>query len=736
MADARQQAHDPSIQAILFQSRALRDRLASFCESEYPPEALRIRDLFAVLTDQIEARLRAIHERRIHDSGAQGGRPLGEADTQHVLQLGTMLQELHARLRFLESSKPPTTPPEIQTAITALVRLYVAPALNCDAGKVLVLVRPQWTYNLKYVPLLEELAQFIEPAVLDPNGDISTEGFRPYLAALWQKHRGDAAPLPDHIAIVSFAGLDSYDALLYPLLAHEIGHLIDYGYPDTIHNHPDLRPQEYVITTTDAQEAFDRHYPPDPPSIALDPYRSDEVSRLRNERTHHIHVCLREITTDLLAVRMLGFAYFMAMAEYLKARFPWPEDPVNDDTGYPGMAYRLRIVFDELTAVEAEINALGHLQQLLETAPEGPARAAFQHALDYLGEWRRRFESYTPQPVSALTPRMDLTRLVQRRVEAILPDLRRLIRRVIPRERVPAITPRLGDLVLLLAERAPPAQPLLRPEDLIVGLPDSSFSDVLMAGWLYELTLGEDREDQTQSTAKAHEEYQKTCRLLFKAIELHGAREAIRELEEQGGQRTEPPQRSRPEPTGQPGAVSGPLLVEVLSRPDLQRRLFLTPYYGLAPVNTATLDIRLGNWFRFARRTRTTYIDPTDPADQERMRREGQHEVYVPFGQFFTLHPEDFVLAVSLEYLALPPDLVAFVEGKSGLGRAGLIVATATQVAPGFKGGIVLELFNSGTVPIRLRPGMPIAQLAFFVTDRPVPLDWVYAGKFQCQVKP
>jgi dCTP deaminase len=91
---------------------------------------------------------------------------------------------------------------------------------------------------------------------------------------------------------------------------------------------------------------------------------------------------------------------------------------------------------------------------------------------------------------------------------------------------------------------------------------------------------------------------------------------------------------------------------------------------------------------------------------------------------------------VSLEYVAVPSDLMAFVEGKSGLGRGGLIIATATQVAPGFKGGIVLELCNSGTVPLILRPGMQIAQLVFITTDRVLPEKWGYSGSFRCQVKP
>src|SRR5262249_36107657 len=137
------------------------------------------------------------------------------------------------------------------------------------------------------------------------------------------------------------------------------------------------------------------------------------------------------------------------------------------------------------------------------------------------------------------------------------------------------------------------------------------------------------------------------------------------------------------------------------------------------------------------RRTRSTSIDLTDKAQRERVRREQQSEVYVPFGTAsFTLHPGDFALAISLEYVAVPPDLVAFVENKSGLGRTGLFVATATQVAPGFKGSIVLELVNSGTVPLLLKPGMSIAQLAFFQTDSPLSPDWLYGSQFHCQVEP
>jgi dCTP deaminase len=79
---------------------------------------------------------------------------------------------------------------------------------------------------------------------------------------------------------------------------------------------------------------------------------------------------------------------------------------------------------------------------------------------------------------------------------------------------------------------------------------------------------------------------------------------------------------------------------------------------------------------------------------------------------------------------------MAFVEGKSKWGRLGLIVATASQVAPGFHGVIVLELANAGTVPIELQPETAIAQLVFQKISQPIAAKDLYRGKFYCQVKP
>ena len=84
---------------------------------------------------------------------------------------------------------------------------------------------------------------------------------------------------------------------------------------------------------------------------------------------------------------------------------------------------------------------------------------------------------------------------------------------------------------------------------------------------------------------------------------------------------------------------------------------------------------------------------------------------YVPFGDDFYLHPNTFVLGITLEWVFLPKNLSAYVIGKSSLGRRGLIIATATGVHPTFTGCLTLELTNVGEIPIAIKPGTKICQL-------------------------
>ena len=131
-------------------------------------------------------------------------------------------------------------------------------------------------------------------------------------------------------------------------------------------------------------------------------------------------------------------------------------------------------------------------------------------------------------------------------------------------------------------------------------------------------------------------------------------------------------------------------------------------------VQPASIDLRLGTSFRVFHNHRAAAIDLRDPPTNL------TEEVVIEGEQPFVIHPGEFALGRTEEYVEIPDDIVARIEGKSSLGRLGLIVhATAGFVDPGFKGTLTLEITNLTRVPIKLYVGIPIAQLSFMALDAP-----------------
>jgi len=131
-------------------------------------------------------------------------------------------------------------------------------------------------------------------------------------------------------------------------------------------------------------------------------------------------------------------------------------------------------------------------------------------------------------------------------------------------------------------------------------------------------------------------------------------------------------------------------------------------------VQPASVDLRLGDSFRVFHNHRASAIDLREPPSGL------TEEVTIDADESFVIHPGEFCLGRTLEWVELPDDIVARIEGKSSIGRLGLIVhATAGFCDPGWKGTLTLELNNLTRIPIKLYPGLPIAQLSFMALDRP-----------------
>jgi dCTP deaminase len=151
-------------------------------------------------------------------------------------------------------------------------------------------------------------------------------------------------------------------------------------------------------------------------------------------------------------------------------------------------------------------------------------------------------------------------------------------------------------------------------------------------------------------------------------------------------------------------------------------------------VQPSSVDVRVDRRFRVFHNARYPYIDVREPMDDltELVEVDGERP--------FILHPGEFVLGQTLEHVTLPDDLVARLEGKSSLGRLGLLIhSTAGFVDSGFSGNLTLELSNVANLPITIYHRMPIGQLSFMRMDGPVERPYgsrETSNKYQGQTEP
>jgi dCTP deaminase len=156
--------------------------------------------------------------------------------------------------------------------------------------------------------------------------------------------------------------------------------------------------------------------------------------------------------------------------------------------------------------------------------------------------------------------------------------------------------------------------------------------------------------------------------------------------------------------------------------------------YDEAMIQPSSIDVRLDRWFRVFENHKYPHIDPS--VEQEDLTRLLETEGDEPF----ILHPGEFVLGSTFEVVSLPDDVAGRLEGKSSLGRLGLLThSTAGFIDPGFSGHVTLELSNVATLPITLYPGMKIGQLCLFRLSSPAEYPYgseKYGSRYQGQRGP
>jgi dCTP deaminase len=778
-----------SFDSILLQTTTLIEELERIDDQRYPPEACHIRDVFLAYADRLCEQLQMLNTSpHSHEASPADSSELGRGCAQAV-------HSLYSFLRYLRSSSTSVTPPGLQMALAHIAHLHF-PAEQL--GEPVCLVRPQWKYNLKCIHLNGDLKRSITDHDLDPDvvlglgkEDVDT------LSTLWKCWQRKLPPndvrarpenLPGQIAILSFAGLDTTNVLLYPLLAHELGHFIDFAHS------PQLSSRRSLVSSLQLTE--------DSLKVALterftEKFATINTKALWEDLTERVDRCIKELLADLLAVRMLGFPFFFAQAELLSNMSAWNE-PDFLHTGYPGIQFRLRTVFNHL------IGRLEHEQvrAFLASASNGPDANTARGLLTFVDEWNARLpvaataascKSYASTQLGMARTYVD--KLGINLINQALPILQDIACEVVPDTSSARLTPGLFRRITRLEHDLPPSLPL-----------DNSYavSEILAAAWCFHLLAGKSATSKRNDRIVRSNSFQTTSALVLKAIELIpvtstfviseevvnqmtslASQEVLNRLREMKGrpivgedalsehlqsdqairlhrsvvakiQRLAivTPNRSpayeanlqvssanasvpKCDSPIEAGVLSGSTIIRLIENQDVHssNHIDVVPYC-LNAVQGASMDVHLGNWFVVARRVKLRAIQMSKSGDDRQLLSAGREEYFVSNGDTFLIHPADFVLGCTLEFVALPGNLMAFVEGKSGLGRQGLIIATASQVAPGFHGVVVLELANSGTVPLEVKPGMPIGQLVFHRLTEAVPESSLYRGKYYCQIKP
>jgi len=162
-------------------------------------------------------------------------------------------------------------------------------------------------------------------------------------------------------------------------------------------------------------------------------------------------------------------------------------------------------------------------------------------------------------------------------------------------------------------------------------------------------------------------------------------------------------------------------------------RLLIDPF-DPSLLQPSSVDLRLHRRFLVFRNTRRAYLDVKEPADDL------MEAVEPDQGEPIVLHPSEFVLGSTVEQVTIPDDLVGRLEGRSSLGRLGIVIhSTAGYVDPGFSGQLTLEIANLSNIPVRLYPGMRIAQISF--SQMTTPAETLYGegklkSKYQRQGAP
>jgi len=583
---------------------------------------------------------------------------------------------------------------------------------------------PQWDFNFTYLDLKNELRKILFIITSKDEDEFFKD-------------------IPGQIVIISFPALERDNILALVALAHELAH-----YLDKDPNSPSQRisdsqdvlnrisiPNEKVEKWIKASKKFDPAPESIPPLLADLIYRSRIIGKLECS----IPYWLRELTADISAARFFGIAFYLSTKEL----FSLIKSPA--DSPYPPNSKRIAEISKEIIGLDGGFekdvikrignNLLDHEKMLVELIQKdmtdeailGETPSSEKISLDIIPS------SMTLDQRKELFERATIE-IIEESIESAIKLIRDKLRRKIPPRRCLRLTNHILVAARCLKSYIPPAeklgsQPIKKP-------PVYDIRIIFNAVWLGALeTIGElsVTKDKQSEYKKTLERYYKELTILsrisLRAIELSNFRREYKPKDRnlvKESYRENKELLSKGLQEDKAGVLGKKEIINLMMNKEINKALVIMPLLDPCQITEDSIDLTLGNVFIVMRQARLPYVDFHKTNDINVY--EFQERIQLRPGGEIVLHPNQFMLGSTLEYIALPNSIMAYVIGKSSLGRVGLVIATATHVAPGFKGTITLELSNLGSVPIVLHPTMQIAQLVFHRLCTPVKKGYCATG--------
>jgi len=505
--------------------------------------------------------------------------------------------------------------------------------------------------------------------------------FLPYVL---KKYRVKKAP--KWFVFLSFPRIHSRDVLRHVItVSHEMLHLKDHvlGITSDLLSEIQISPDDIQSLVEQIRTTpFPTERPSSPPLTMGEIYSPHEIERRTKEVCSKIlEKWLREIVADLLATRIFGPAFFLSLAHLSLSLGTMDQHSVS----HPSSRLRLRMMLDVL-------RDLGYMKK----------GKTDQVAYSELRKW----DSYLKEDVSPISiPPFSIAELkVLEEKTTVMAKAEQVT--VGETYNTDVFQSEVPKLVELLCNGVSPAE--IKENR---SIKPARLASILNAGYIVFLahlsrlnTMLGDYRDNHLVVSKLND-------LLLHAIQASTiSQQWLQFRDKQHVEVAKIEESVDAEITERTGAPSAVELLNKIFASDLNDQLIITPQLEPDP-SDGTLDLHLGTKFLLFRLTRHGIINPSTITPQEA--HEFLERLQHRLGEKIILHPGQLLLASTLEYLSLPPDLGASVVTRSSYGRLGLVTATSIFVHPGFKGCLTLELTNVGNSPIALRPGERIAQLVF-----------------------